>query len=105
MQNNYTKARRLAEQFVTVAADTKSRRYRRCRSELSREIVRISLIIRNLGFTPSERKGLTERVNRTMELMRSLGRQLDNRERRLRTRPARKSRRTTARRGESIVPR
>ena len=83
MHNNYKKARRLAEQLVTVAADKKSRRYRRWRSELSREIVRISLIIRNLGLTPSERKYLAERVNRTMELMSSHERQLDNLEQKI----------------------
>jgi RNA polymerase primary sigma factor len=83
MHNNYKTARRLAEQLVTVAADKKARRYRRCRSQLSREIVRISLIIRNLGLTPSERKCLTERVNKTMELMRSLERQLDNLEKKI----------------------
>jgi RNA polymerase primary sigma factor len=78
LHNNYKTARRLAEQLVTIPADKKARRYLRCRSQLSRAIVRISLIIRDLGLTPSERKRLTERVNKTMELMRSLDRQLSN---------------------------
>src|SRR5579872_2509374 len=69
---NYKTARRLAEQLVILAADKKSRRYRRCRSQLSRQVVRNSLIIRNLGFAPSERKRLMERVNKTTDLMRSL---------------------------------
>src|SRR5438270_89251 len=43
-----------------------------------REIVRTSLIIRSLRLTPSERKRLAERVNHTMELMRSLDRQISN---------------------------
>ena len=83
LHNNYKTARHLAEQLVTVPADKKSRRYRRCRSRLSREIVRISLIIRSLGFTPSERKRLTEQVNKTMELMRSLDCQLNKLEKKI----------------------
>jgi len=96
---HYKTARRLAEQPVTVPADKKTRRYR-CRSQLSREIVRISLIIRNLGFTPSERKRLTERVNKTTELMRSLDRQLSNMEKKIastRSEELRKNYRTTLR--------
>jgi RNA polymerase primary sigma factor len=77
LQKHYKTARRLSERLVTFPAQ-KARGYRRCRSQLSREIVRISLIIRGLGFTRSERKRLTERVNKTMELMRALDRQLRN---------------------------
>jgi len=100
MHNNYKTARRLAEQLVTFAADKKARRYRRCRSQLSREIVRISLIIRSLGFTPSERKRLTERVNNTTDLMRSLERQLGNLEKKIantRSQELKKNYRTTQR--------
>jgi len=100
LHNSYKTARRLAEQLVTVPADKKARRYRRCRSQLSREIVLISLIIRNLGLTPSECKRLTERVNKTMELMRSLDRQLSNLEKKIastRSEELRKNYRTTQR--------
>ena len=45
---------------------------------MGREIVRISLIIRNLGPTNFERKRLIDRVNKTMEIMRSLDRQVSN---------------------------
>ena len=83
MRHNYKTARRLAEQLVTFAADKKARRYRRCRCHLSREMVRISLIIRNLGLTPSERKRLTELVNNTTDLMRSLERQFSNLEKKI----------------------
>ena len=76
MHSHYKIARRLAEQMVTLAGDKKERRYRRCRSHLGREMVRISLIIRKLGLTPSELKRLTERVNNTTDLMRSFERQL-----------------------------
>jgi RNA polymerase primary sigma factor len=78
IHKNYKTACRLAEQLVSFAADKKARRYRRCRCQLSREIVRISLTIRSLDFNPLERKRLTERVNNVTNLMRSLERQLGN---------------------------
>src|SRR5579862_1174518 len=56
VRNNYRTARRLAEQLVILSADKKTRSYRRCRSQLSRQIIRISLIIRGLDIVPSERK-------------------------------------------------
>ena len=83
MHANYKTARRLAEQMVTLEADKKARSYRRRRGQLSRQIVRISLIIRSLGLTPSERKRLAERVNHTTYLMRSLERQLGNLEKKI----------------------
>ena len=78
LRNNYNRALRLTERLVVLRADKKAPKYRRCRSQLSREIVQISLIIRDLGLTPSERKRLMERVNKTMENMRSLDRNLSN---------------------------
>jgi len=83
IRGNYKTARRLAEQLVKVAADKKARKYLRCRGRLSREMVRISLIIRNLGLTPNECKHLAERVNQTTNLMRSLERQLGNLEKKM----------------------
>ena len=83
LQNNYNAARRLAEQLVTLPANKNARQYRRQRSQLRREIVRISIIIRDLGFTAWERKRLTERVNKAVEDMRSLDRQLSNLERKI----------------------
>jgi RNA polymerase primary sigma factor len=80
---HYKTARRLAERLATVPAKKKARGYRRCRGQLGREIVRISLIIRNLGFTQAQRKRLTDQVNKTMEIMRSLDRQLSNLEKKI----------------------
>ena len=100
MHDNYRRAGRLAEQMATSAADKKTRRYRHCRSQLSRQIVGISLIIRSLGLTPSERKRLTDRVNNTTDLMRSLERQLGNLENKIantRSEELRKSYRITQR--------
>ena len=41
-------------------------------------MVRMSLIIRNLGLTKSERKRLIDRVNQTVDMMRSLDRQVSD---------------------------
>jgi RNA polymerase primary sigma factor len=78
LQKHYKAACRLAGQLAVLPADKKSREYCRCRCQLGREMVRMSLIIRNLGFTTSERKRLTDQVNRTVEIMRSLDRELAN---------------------------
>jgi RNA polymerase primary sigma factor len=83
VHQHYKTARRLAVRLATLPAKTKAREHRRCRNLLGREIVQISLIIRNLGFTKTERKRLAERVNTTMEVMRSLDRQLGNLERKI----------------------
>src|SRR5579863_7168646 len=63
IHSHYKTARRLSQQLRTRSADKKTRRYRRCRAHLSREIIRTSLIIRELGIAPLERKRLSERVN------------------------------------------
>ena len=83
LHKHYRTARRLAGRLATVPARKKAREYRRCRCQLGRETVRISLIIRTLGFTRSERKRLTDRVNKTVEIMRSLDRQLGNLEKKI----------------------
>ena len=76
LNKHYKAAMRLAERLSTLSAKKKPREYRRCRGNLSREMVRISLIIRNLGLNHAERKRLIERVNKTIELMRSLEREV-----------------------------
>ena len=79
----YESAERLAGQMATLPADKKTLKYRRSRGQLSREIVRISIIIRNLGLTGSERKRLADRVGKTTEIMRSLVRQINNLEKKI----------------------
>jgi len=78
LNKHYKTALRLAQRLATLPAKKKPRAYRRCRGQLSREMVRISLIIRNLGLNHAERKRLIERVNKTIELMRSLDRDIVN---------------------------
>jgi len=83
MRKHYTVGLRLAAQMATVRANKTAREYRRCRGRLGREIVRTSLIIRNLGLTHSERKCLADRVNKTVEIMRPLDRQISELEKKI----------------------
>jgi RNA polymerase primary sigma factor len=76
LAKHYKTTNRLAERLTTISAKKKPREYRRCRGQLGREMVRISQIIRTLGLNPAERKRLIERVNKTIELMRGLDREL-----------------------------
>ena len=75
LSKHYKNANRLAEKLATISAKKKPREYRRCRGQLGREMVRVSRIIRNLGLNAAERKRLIERVNKTIELMRTLDRE------------------------------
>jgi RNA polymerase primary sigma factor len=78
LKKHYKRAGQLAERLPTIPSQQKAHQYSRCRYRLGREIVRISLIIRNLGLTNFERKRLIDRVNKTMDVMRSLDRQVSN---------------------------
>jgi RNA polymerase primary sigma factor len=108
LHKNYKSALRLAERLEIVTADKKVGKYRRCRSHLSREIVRISLIIRDLGFTPSERNRLMELVNKTVECMRAHDRQVGILEKKIantRSEQLKKNYRTTLRQQQADLKR
>jgi len=77
LAEHYKKACQLRLRLTNLAS-TKHHEWLRCRGQLRRETVRMSIIIRSLGLNPSERKRLSERVNQTMALMRSLDRELSN---------------------------
>jgi RNA polymerase primary sigma factor len=83
LEKHHKRASQLAGRLPTIPAEKKGREHRRCRFGLDREIVRISLIIRNLGFTNFERKRLIDRVNKTVSIMRSLDRQISNLEKKI----------------------
>jgi RNA polymerase primary sigma factor len=83
LQKHYKRASHLAERLSTIPAAKKARQYSRCRCRLGREIIRISLIIRNLGFTNLERERLIDRVNKTMDVMRSLDRRVSEMDRKI----------------------
>jgi RNA polymerase primary sigma factor len=78
LQKHYKRASHLAGRLSTIPAAKKAREYSRCRCRLGREIVRISLIIRTLGFTNLERKRLIDRVNKTTDVMRFLDHRVSN---------------------------
>src|SRR5229473_6275448 len=83
LQKHYKRASQLARRLSTIPAEKKAREYSRCRRRLGREIVRISLIIRNLGFTNLERKRVIDQVNKTVDVMRSLDRRVSSLERKI----------------------
>src|SRR5882724_9757272 len=83
LQKHYKKASLLADRLPTIPAKQKAREYRRCRCGLGREIVWISLIVRNLDFTNFERKRLIDRVNKTVDIMRSLDHQIGKLEKKI----------------------
>jgi RNA polymerase primary sigma factor len=66
----------LAEKMDTLAAKTKAREARKTRWLIAREMVFISRIVRELKYTGQERKRLLDKVNKTVEIMRSLERQI-----------------------------
>src|SRR5207237_2417476 len=61
----YKKAGVAVEKFAAVSQKKRPKDYRRYRLALARAVVRVSLAVRNLGFTNAERKRLIERVNKT----------------------------------------
>jgi RNA polymerase primary sigma factor len=73
----------LAEKLEAVAqVKTKAREARKTRWMIAREKVYISRIVRELKYTGQERKRLLDKVNKTVEIMRSLERQIATLERR-----------------------
>ena len=83
LQKHYKRASHLAGRLSTIPAAKKAREYSRCRCRLGREIVRISLIIRNLRFTNLERNRLIDRVNKTTDVMRFLDHRVSNLDRKI----------------------
>jgi len=74
----YKKSGMLLEKFQAVSQKKRPKDYRRARINLARGIVNVSLCVRKLGFTNTERKRLIDRVNKTVDTMRSLDRQSNN---------------------------
>ena len=74
----YKKANQLLEKFAAVSQKKRPKDYRRYRIALARAIVEVSLCVRKLGFTNTERKRLIDRANKTVDMMRSLDRQSSN---------------------------
>jgi RNA polymerase primary sigma factor len=81
MAKLYKKANVLEEKYVTVSQKKRPKDHRRARKNLARAIVRVSMAVRKLGFTNAERKRLIDRLNKSVDGMRSLDRQAQNLER------------------------
>jgi RNA polymerase primary sigma factor len=66
----------LDEKLATPAVKAKVRESRKLRWAIARERVYISRIVRELKYTPIERKRLLDKVNKTVDTMRTLERQI-----------------------------
>ena len=80
IEKHYVKAQKLAEKLEAIPKNKKekARELRRCRWTLGRERVWVSQGIRKLGFNNAERKRLIDKVNKTVETMRHLDRQINS---------------------------
>ena len=72
------KAQHLAEKLATLNPKEKgkAREYRKTRWNLGRERVEVSRIVRELKYTNGERKRLLDKLNKTVDAMRTLERQV-----------------------------
>jgi RNA polymerase primary sigma factor len=98
----YKKASQLIEKFASVSQKKRPKDYRRYRIALARAIVAVSLCVRKLGFTNNERKRLIERVNKTVDTMRSLDRQSQNLEKKADTTRSEEQRKEYRRQSRAI---
>ncbi len=86
LNKHYKKSLQLEEKLDDVPPPKdrkKAKDHRRVRWGLGREVVHISRIIRKLGFTNKERDRLIERVNKTVDQMRAIDRQVHNLEKKI----------------------
>jgi RNA polymerase primary sigma factor len=74
----YKKSGQMQEKFAELSQKKNPRIYRRSRNHLARAVVGVSQAVRKLAFTNAERKRLIERLNKTVDTMRSLDRQTQN---------------------------
>jgi RNA polymerase primary sigma factor len=70
------KIAQLDEKLALPATKVKVKETRRLRWSIAREKVYISRIVRELKYTPMERKRLLDKVNKTVDTMRTLERQI-----------------------------
>jgi RNA polymerase primary sigma factor len=70
------KAQVLLEKLETINPKAKAKEYRKTRWLMGRERVQVSRIVRELKYTNAERKRLLDKVNKTVDSMRTLERQI-----------------------------
>jgi RNA polymerase primary sigma factor len=80
---SYKKVQQLEEKVEAVKQKKKPKESRKVRWALGRAQVQVSGGIRKLKFTNPERKRLIDRVNKTVDAMRSLDRQINNLEKKI----------------------
>ena len=78
LAKTYKKAMQVQEKFAELSQKKNPKVYRRVRNQLARAVVGVSQAVRKLGFTNVERKRLIDRLNKTVDTMRSLDRQIQN---------------------------
>src|SRR5260370_30432958 len=78
LTKHYRKPQQLTEKLLAIPEKKKQREHRRCRSALDRQIVEISKVIRAVRFLNPKRKRLIDRVNKTVDSMRQLDRQIQS---------------------------
>ena len=74
----YKKAMQVQEKFAEVSQKKNPKPYRRLRNQLARAVIGVSQAVRKLAFTNVERKRLIDRLNKTVDTLRSLDRQAQN---------------------------
>ncbi|HTV81978.1 MAG TPA: RNA polymerase sigma factor RpoD [Acidobacteriaceae bacterium] len=70
------KAQQFEEKLATLSQKARPKEHRRLRWSIAREKVLVSRIVRELKYTNQERKRLLDKVNKTVEAMRTLERQI-----------------------------
>jgi len=80
---HYKKIPQLEEKLSAIQQKKKPKEYRKWRWALGRAQVEVSKGIRDLKFTNPERKRLIERVNKTVDSMRVLDRQINSLEKKI----------------------
>jgi RNA polymerase primary sigma factor len=70
------KAQTLLEKLETINPKSKAKEHRKTRWLMGRERVHVSRIVRELKYTNAERKRLLDKVNKTVDSMRTLERQI-----------------------------
>ncbi len=76
MVKHQKKAATLEEKLAGINPKTKAKEHRRTRWALAREKVLVTRVVRELKYTNLERKRLLDKVNKTVDVMRTLERQV-----------------------------
>jgi RNA polymerase primary sigma factor len=76
MVKHQKKAATLEEKLATINPKSKAKEHRRTRWALAREKVLVTRVVRELKYTNLERKRLLDKVNKTVDVMRTLERQI-----------------------------